>query len=493
MFKQVFIKHIQLLKSKKLFTKGTYKKQDQAGFFADLVNFLKHISWKSPKAIAFSIAALIVLCGGIFYLSATVSAVSISVNGEKIGYTQNIKEAQQIVQTALSLKGGSSGQVVQTDDEIVYKKVRVGKNEFQIHQATVALLMTTITPFVESYGIKINDKIVAYLASEDHVNSVLDKFKEYFTKPSANNIVSSAEFEEDVSKVFAKVSPKEIKTVDEALELLIKGDIQERNYTIQQDDSLWLIARKNNMLVDEILAANPGYTEDSILQPGDVIKLTKIEPYLTVLSKGTRTVEEVIPFDVETIISTKVASGKTVVQQAGKDGKKAVTYSYTAKNGKVIEKKVLQEEVISKPVKQVVAKGQVQRPVYVASRGSGSIHGLKWPLSGRITSYYGYRSGGFHTGIDIDGSTGQPFVAAAGGKVAFSGWSGGYGYCIIINHGNGVATRYAHASKLYVSVGNTVKQGQTIGLVGSTGRSTGSHLHFEVIINGSTVNPLNYL
>jgi len=248
------------------------------------------------------------------------------------------------------------------------------------------------------------------------------------------------------------------------------------------------------MLTDEVIAGNPGFTEDTVIQPGQVIKLVKVQPYLTVVSKGTKVVNEVVPFDVVTNIDSKLGYGKSVVKQAGKDGEKIVTYNYVEKNGTTIEKQVVNEEVVTEPVKQVIAKGPSRAPVYVGtSRGSGSVSGLNWPISGPITSYYGNRWGSFHTGLDIDGVTGQPYSAAGAGKVVSAGWDGSYGYAIVIDHGNGVATRYAHSSKLNVKVGQSVDKGETIGLVGSTGRSTGSHLHFEVIINGSTVNPLNFL
>ena len=116
------------------------------------------------------------------------------------------------------------------------------------------------------------------------------------------------------------------------------------------------------------------------------------------------------------------------------------------------------------------------------------------PVSGgTITSKYGQRSSGFHTGVDLAVPTGTPVYAAAAGTVVKAGWSGGYGYLVVIDHGNGYQTYYAHNSRLCVSVGQSVSKGQNIAYSGSTGNSTGPHLHFEVRINGNTTNPLNYI
>jgi len=116
---------------------------------------------------------------------------------------------------------------------------------------------------------------------------------------------------------------------------------------------------------------------------------------------------------------------------------------------------------------------------------------LLWPTRLHvINQYYGWR----HTGLDLDGDYTDPIYAAEDGVVEKAGWnSSGYGLMIQIGHGNGLQTRYGHASKIFVSPGDTVKRGQTIAMVGTTGRSTGTHLHFEVIINGKRVNPLTYI
>ena len=115
------------------------------------------------------------------------------------------------------------------------------------------------------------------------------------------------------------------------------------------------------------------------------------------------------------------------------------------------------------------------------------------PINGTITSRFGSRSRGLHTGLDIANSTGTPIKAAAAGVVTYAGYKGSYGYMVVISHGNGVETYYAHCSRLYVSAGDSVSQGTVIAAVGSTGNSTGPHLHLEVRVNGVAKNPQNYL
>jgi murein DD-endopeptidase MepM/ murein hydrolase activator NlpD len=130
-----------------------------------------------------------------------------------------------------------------------------------------------------------------------------------------------------------------------------------------------------------------------------------------------------------------------------------------------------------------------------ASTGSGtpSAAGFIWPVNGPVVSGYGMRWGRMHEGIDIAAGTGTPIWAAAAGTVIHAGWLGGYGNLVVVDHGNGLATAYAHASAILVGVGQSVAQGETVSLVGSTGNSSGPHLHFEVRVNGSAVDPLLYL
>ena len=150
---------------------------------------------------------------------------------------------------------------------------------------------------------------------------------------------------------------------------------------------------------------------------------------------------------------------------------------------------------------QIEAKIQAaQRPTSSAggapSTGTAatpSAAGLIWPVHGPITSPFGPRWGGFHPGIDIGVPTGTPIEAAAAGTVIYCGWESGYGNLVVIDHHNGLATAYAHQSRIAVSCNQDVAQGQVIGYVGCTGFCTGPHLHFEVRVNGSPVDPLGYL
>jgi murein DD-endopeptidase MepM/ murein hydrolase activator NlpD len=129
---------------------------------------------------------------------------------------------------------------------------------------------------------------------------------------------------------------------------------------------------------------------------------------------------------------------------------------------------------------------------YSSGDSTPSASGLIWPVSGPVVSPFGWRWGRMHEGIDVAAGYGVPIVASAAGVVIYAGWMGGYGNLIIIDHGGGLATAYAHQSSFAVG-GGQVSQGQTIGYIGCTGHCFGPHLHFEVRVNGSPVDPLGYL
>lgn len=157
----------------------------------------------------------------------------------------------------------------------------------------------------------------------------------------------------------------------------------------------------------------------------------------------------------------------------------------------------LDSEALTPGTKLVIPGAKLPNPMLRSnsvSRGNAKVNsGFMWPLQGRLSSTYGMRRGSFHSGIDITGSVGAPIRAVAAGKVIRAGWAGTYGYRVQVQHKSGISTLYAHASKLKVAKGDQVSQGDIIAYVGSTGKSTGPHLHFEVKVNGRHVNPLSRL
>lgn len=191
-----------------------------------------------------------------------------------------------------------------------------------------------------------------------------------------------------------------------------------------------------------------------------------------------------------------ISSKKENIERQGEEKKEI--YKELEKQRVEYEKRIAALEETSNQIEQLIRKILAER----SAKGLASPHGtgsMMWPVRGRITSTFGYRRSPFwrignrHTGIDIANSHGTPIQAADGGEVIFSGWWDGYGKAVIIDHGKGISTVYGHMSRLYMQKGQTVMKGQVIGLLGSTGYSTGPHLHFEVRKNGTPMNPARWL
>jgi murein DD-endopeptidase MepM/ murein hydrolase activator NlpD len=341
-----------------------------------------------------------------------------------------------------------------------------------------------------------NGEIQFAVATEADGQKVLDKLKEQATADAGDAVVKSVEFQEDVSIETGNVKVSEIQSPTNILEQIQEGTQEVKTHVVEEGESFWTIAHNNDLSVDELQKLNTDIVPEK-LQIGQEILLTKQEPLVSVVVTKEVTVEETIAHTTEYKDTSSLLKGETKVITEGSDGKKSVTYEIKEANGSTLEKNVVNEVVIAEPVTEVVSKGTGSIKVSSRSASSNTNGGsgtLAWPLSSNsITSPYGTRSRGFHSGIDLAAKTGTSVYAAAGGTVELASWYYGYGNCVVINHGNGIKTRYAHLSGYKVSVGDTVSRGQLIALSGNTGNSTGPHLHFEVIVNGSTKNPVNYL
>jgi LysM repeat protein len=256
--------------------------------------------------------------------------------------------------------------------------------------------------------------------------------------------------------------------------------ISVESYTVQGGDTLSTIAGKFDLALNTILWAN-SLSVSTVLQPGDDLTILPVDGVYHAVSSGdtVASIAQTYDVDQETIADYNGlanANALSVGDELLIPGGEVQAVSRSTSSAIT--------SIISTPTPSSGTTTTISSPTVT---GSGS---MIWPTDlYTITQYYGWG----HTGLDVDCGFTNDNYAADAGYVQYSGWKGGYGYTVEINHGNGIVTRYGHHSSMYVSAGEYVAQGQAIGRCGTTGRSTGTHLHFEVIANGSYRNPLEYI
>ena len=189
------------------------------------------------------------------------------------------------------------------------------------------------------------------------------------------------------------------------------------------------------------------------------------------------------------LVKEQLVSSSTSLAAARDDKRVSLDTLTAQERAEAEEIDALQAESAAVAAKIQAAQAQSSS----SSAPSSNPGGYQWPVSGPVTSPFGWRWGRMHEGIDIAVGTGTPIQAAAAGTVIYSGWMSGYGNFVILDHGGGIATAYGHNTSVAVAVGQTVSQGQVIAYSGSTGHSTGPHVHFEVRVNGQAVDPFGYL
>ncbi|SDK22492.1 M23 family metallopeptidase [Sediminibacillus albus] len=389
-----------------------------------------------------------------------------------------------------------------TAQEITYVPEKVFDPSTDEEQITEAL-DSQLTVKAKAYQLKIGDDMIGPFKSKQAAEDVLTKYKQKYVDTDSleklaeeesadtdlaagESVVKKVKLSEEISYVEDKADFGEILDEKQAMDLLQKGTAKETVHYVKEGEVLGEIASKYNLDIDELLKLNPDLTEESLLQIDQEIQVTNHQPFLHVIAEEEAVEEETIAYEQETVDSDKLYKGETEVKQEGKTGTKEVTYAIEKKNGQIVSKQVIDEKTISEPVKEIVIKGTKVKE----TKGSGS---FQWPaVGGSITSHVGQRWGSHHKGIDIAGVSNRSILAADNGVVVSAGWDGGgYGNKVIIDHKNGYRTVYAHLASISTSAGQTVTKGSKIGVMGSTGNSTGVHLHFEVYKNGSLQNPAN--
>ncbi|HYG59109.1 MAG TPA: M23 family metallopeptidase [Symbiobacteriaceae bacterium] len=275
-------------------------------------------------------------------------------------------------------------------------------------------------------------------------------------------------------------------------------------YTVQEGDSLWSIAENHETDLDTLFALNAGLDAD-LIQPGQLVRILRHFYGLTYTVQDGDTLDSIAAGHQVAVADILEANGI-----AGEEGLQSglmlflpgarprQTRNVVASRGTDARRELreLPSEDLDTPRPPVAVAAPPLPPIAPTAPApiAAPTATWMWPLEGGLhSSDFGPRWGGFHTGIDIAVPAGTPAVAARAGVVSMAGWDGGYGLCVIIDHGDGTSSRYAHASALLVAVGQSVEQGQAVIQVGSTGNSTGDHLHFEIMVDGDPQDPRNYL
>ena len=339
------------------------------------------------------------------------------------------------------------------------------------------------------YALYVDGELIAATTFPGALEEMLEQLQIGYHTP---NTVECG-FVEKVEIIEEYVDASHMMNLGSIAEILNDTKVGAVTYKVVSGDSFYRIAMEHDLTVSALRNLNPGYSATG-LHPGDVLLISNAVPFLTVLNVERQAYVEDVPYGVEYVDDPDMYQGDYRVISKGVYGKADVTANVTYINGQESDRQIVASATLSEPIAEVQARGTKPRPTWYPT---GS---FRWPTSGVITSYFGYRdaptSGASynHGALDIGNRIGTPIYAADGGTVTYAGWYSGYGYTVEITHNNtGFVTLYAHCNALYVSAGDKVYKGEQIAAMGSTGISTGSHLHFEMRKNGTKVDPLNYL
>ncbi|OXM84549.1 peptidoglycan DD-metalloendopeptidase family protein [Paenibacillus rigui] len=465
---------------------------------------MKAHKWTLVKTASVVGVVSALVWGGNSYVHGNMSEVyHVIVNGQEIGTVTDKAQVEQFKDTKIKELASSSADVRMSVSaptiEFMPEKAFMAQGD---EQQVLDKLSSYITAHPVGIEMLVDSKPVGVVKDEATANQVLDSIKATALDKkkssgvvkvlSASPAVQSAdvvevqkvEFVQKVELKEVDIQPQDVMKPEDLKKKLETGDVQPTKYTVEKGDCVSCIAKKLDIPKQVIYQNNPTISDDMI-KVGQQLDLTVLQPTLAV-----RTVEKLvetqeIQYDTEYQQDDSMRLGESQVIKAGKNGVKKVSIQVTKVNGLMTDETVLNEEVVQQPVKAVVRKGTK----VVKGEGTGK---FAWPvLSSTITSTFGTRWGAFHKGIDLTGN--RNIMASDNGKVVFAGVKAGYGNAIILDHLNGYKTLYGHLSQINVSVGKIVEKGEKIGYMGSTGDSTGVHLHFEVQVNDEPQNPLKYL
>lgn len=406
---------------------------------------------------------------------------------KEVGIVRDKEEAERVLETIKEELTSTYNIDVVLCSDISFEDTHAKDDLIVSADQLKANIKSKMTFLITGYALIVDGNEIGYVRTKEDGEEIIAKIMEpYLDMAAENDDIKEVKIVEDVKIEKRDIPLNKLNNKDELLQYIQTGGEEIKVHIVEVGESLWTISKMYDMSVDDLIAANPD-KEPEKLQIGDEIKLVVSKPLITV-----ETVEEVrytekTKYEVNVEYSDKMYKTEQKVKVKGSEGENEYLAKIVKHNGVVVEKEILEEKVIKEPVHELVVKGTKELPKTTATGA------FLMPTRGVISSRYGMRNGRMHKGLDIAASVGTDIKAADGGKVTYVGRRGAYGNLVEIDHGNGYKTRYAHCSKILVKKGDKVYKGQVIAKVGNTGRSTGPHLHFEIIKNGRNVNPLSYV
>lgn len=398
----------------------------------------------------------------------------------------------------------AKGRVVNVDDSFAVEAVptlsvtvRGSEPVLDDNELCDAILRTAGDSIAEATGLYVDGEFVGAMESSDELNAVLDGIKDtYFDRNDENQ---RAEFVQTVETLDGLFPSATVADGEKIRALLTREAVVKKTYTAVPGDSLGLIASKNDMTLSELRRMNPPYANTDMIHIGDEVVVQRPQPFLQVKVIKKIFYTEKIAYNTQYKQNTSKPTTYSKTLTKGVDGSRDIVAEVTSLDGLETKREIVSSTVTKEPVTRVIERG-TQRVTtssgFEVVQGDGQTRGtMIWPVPICHNMSRGFSSG--HRALDICNGPvtvrGKNAVAADGGVVIYAGWYGGYGNMVKIQHANGLVTLYAHFQAVRVVKGQTVSQGQVVGIIGSTGNSTGPHLHFEVIRNGVRVNPLQYV
>ncbi len=436
------------------------------------------------------VCAAILLVVTFQYFSSLEYGLSFESNGKNLAYITGedvYNEAEQIIRSRTSAETADIGNIAPQFSIVPVSSLELTEAE----DLANIILKNSGQSVYEGYGLYIDGEFVGSTDESDNLLSLLEEYREQYREEGDTE--SKLRFKQNVSLVDGVYPTSSIKATSE-FRLLLNSEIEgEKYHTVSAGESPSLIADMYDLYYSELVAMNPSLAENATIRVGQDLVVSKSVSFLNVTSTRREVYTEDVPFDTNYTKSDKYYTTYSKVTKAGVPGEQLVTALVTYEDGVPVARQVLDAIITKDPVSREMIVG-TKNVIYSVGNSAGTSKGFIWPTIGGYVScgYLGYKG---HTGMDIAGcGYGSNIYASAAGTVVKVKWGNtGYGYHIIINHGDGIQTLYAHCSNLYVKQGQYVNQGDIIAAMGSTGNSTGTHLHFEIRINGQYINPAKYI